>query len=500
MPAALPRFGQYEGWHRGGPARVPASLAPWLKQVTPGWRWDWPHVRHIAAALDRVTRGEVTRLIIEAPVRHGKTELVSVRYPAYRLERDPAQRVILGGYNQQHANRISRKARRIAAGRVALSDERAGVEEWETAAGGGVRAVGVGGGVTGYGGDLVIVDDPIKNRQEAESQTTRDAVWDWFTDDLYTRLEPGAALVVCAARWHEDDLTGRILASESAGEWVRVRLPALAEADDPLGRPEGAALCPDRYDEHALARIKRTIGTYAFSGLFQAAPQPAGGTIFNRAWWRFWRHAPRPPGQGGEPYALFPPVITRRLTSWDMAFKGEADSDYVAAGEYGQLGADIYLEDEVHEQLDFPGTVRAMRHFRARHAAKQPPPTGHYVEDKANGPAIIASLAKEIPGLIPVDNKGTNLLDRARSIQAVVEAGNVYLPDPTMEGYEWVHDFIDELARFPKGKNDDRVAQFVQAVMRLTEGAGASEALQRALTPEPARPATSTLDIRNRRY
>lgn len=482
-----------------GPRRVerppaapkpPVPLLSWLETVTPAYRWRWPHIKAIIAALDRVTAGLCTRLLIEAPVRHGKSELVSVRYPVHRLERDPETRVIVGGYNQQHANRLSRKARRIAAVRLALSAERTGVEEWETAAGGGVRAVGAGAGVTGYGGNLIVVDDPIKNRQEAESQTTRDAVWDWFTDDLYTRLEPGAALVVCAARWHEDDLTGRILASESAGEWERVRLPALAEEDDPLGREEGEALCPERYDEAALARIKKTIGTYAFSGLFQASPQPAGGTIFNRGWWKFWRSAPRSPGAAGEPYVLLPPVWHARSTSWDMAFKGEADSDYVAGGAWARLGADSYLLDEVHDQLDFPATLRAVSLFRAKHPAA----TAHYVEDKANGPAIISSLRRRIPGLIAVDNKGTNLLDRARSVQPIVEAGNVFLPDPTMPGYEWVHEFIDECARFPKAKHDDRVAQFVQAVLKMQTGADAAAGFRdTAPTTPPAESAAATI-------
>jgi hypothetical protein len=136
---------------------------------------------------------ETRRLMLFLPPRHGKTEMTTVRYAAYRLKRDPELRVIVGAYNQILANKFSRKSRRIAEGRIELSRDRTAVEDWETAVGGGLRAVGVGSGVTGMGGNLIIIDDPVKSREEAESEAYRERVWDWYRDDLYTRLEPDGA-------------------------------------------------------------------------------------------------------------------------------------------------------------------------------------------------------------------------------------------------------------------------------------------------------------------
>src|SRR5690606_13841755 len=146
--------------------------------------------------LAAVTRGEIDRLAIFCPPRHGKSQMTTVRYVAYRMERDTGLRVIIGCYNQTLADRLSRDVRRIVRERIPLSTERTSVADWETAAGGGLRAVGVGGGVTGHGADLIVIDDPVKSSEEAQSQPFRERVAEWFTEDLFTRREPGAALVL----------------------------------------------------------------------------------------------------------------------------------------------------------------------------------------------------------------------------------------------------------------------------------------------------------------
>ncbi len=168
----------------------------WLPTVSPTYHWRWLHLQHIRAQVARVTRGEIDRLILTVPPRHGKSEMVTVRYPAWVLEQDPSQRVIVGAYNQTLANKFSRKTRNIARQRLTLNDERTAVDDWETGAGGGLRAVGVGAGITGMGGNLIVIDDPVKNRAEANSLAYRDRVWDWYTDDLYTRLEPGGKMIL----------------------------------------------------------------------------------------------------------------------------------------------------------------------------------------------------------------------------------------------------------------------------------------------------------------
>lgn len=168
----------------------------WLYAVTPSWHWDWPHLAYIRARLDRVTTGELRRLMLFIPPRHGKSEQTTIRYPVYRMEVNPTIRACVGCYNQRFAERFGRKSRRIARERLKVSEERAAVSEWETTAGGVFRTCGVGSPPTGEGFDLIVIDDPIKSREEAESVAYRERVWDWYRDDLYTRLEPGGAIIL----------------------------------------------------------------------------------------------------------------------------------------------------------------------------------------------------------------------------------------------------------------------------------------------------------------
>ncbi len=224
--------------------------------------------------------------MIFMPPRHGKSETVTIRYSAWRLENDPKLNIIVGSYNQKLANRFSRRIRRIAEERIVLSKDRKAVDEWETKEGGGVRAVGVGAGVTGFGADLVMIDDPVKGRSHAESKTIRDNTWEWYTDDVYTRLEPKGAVVLIQTRWHEDDLAGRLKKAEANGgdRWDVVSLPAIAEADDPLGRKIGEALWPQRFDVKALDRIRQQQGSYSFNAMYQQRPVAREGNVFKREW------------------------------------------------------------------------------------------------------------------------------------------------------------------------------------------------------------------------
>src|SRR3990167_603984 len=193
---------------------------------------------------------------------------------------NPEQRVILASYGASLAKKNSRYTRNVLLldryhavfPGVVLAGDSASAEAWDIAGhDGGLDAMGVGGGVTGKGGHVIIVDDPVKSREEAESETYRDKVWDWFTDDLYTRREPGAAVIVVMTRWHQDDLVGRLL-RDQPGTWEVLDMPALNEA--------GAALWPERYDLPALERIQRMIGDYAWSALYQQSPVPAAGGGF----------------------------------------------------------------------------------------------------------------------------------------------------------------------------------------------------------------------------
>lgn len=169
----------------------------WLRRASPAYNWDWPYLVAIREQLDRITTGDLRRLAIFVPPRHGKSALATIRYPVYRLGCEPGLRVIVGCYNSLLAEKFSRQSLRLAREQgVPLNTERQAAHDWETLAGGGLRAVGVGGGITGQGGDLIVIDDPVKSREEANSPTYRERVWDWYTNDLYTRLEPKSAIVL----------------------------------------------------------------------------------------------------------------------------------------------------------------------------------------------------------------------------------------------------------------------------------------------------------------
>ncbi|MBK9215110.1 MAG: phage terminase large subunit [Chloracidobacterium sp.] len=232
------------------PSAANQDLPTWLEAIRPRWKWRWKFQLYVYNELDKLTTARSDRLMIFMPPRHGKSELVTVGYAAWRLARDARLRIIVGSYNQRLANRFSRriKAMYLSATKSGDTDEPQltvnAMDEWETPQGGGVKAVGVGSGVTGFGADLIIIDDPIKSRADAESKNNRERIWEWFTDDLMTRLEPGGAVILIQTRWHEDDLAGRLLGPQMQNskckmqngrkkrdKWNVVCLPALAEGE-----------------------------------------------------------------------------------------------------------------------------------------------------------------------------------------------------------------------------------------------------------------------------
>lgn len=257
-----------------GPAALAHAISPDRYQIP-------PHVDLMSRVLADAAMGRRPRVIISMPPRHSKSETASHWYPVWYLDRFPSRRIILCSYEADFAASWGRKARdTIRANpdklRVRIKTDTTAAARWETTAGGGMVTAGVGGPITGRGANVLVVDDPVKNAEEAESEITREAIWRWWTSTAYTRLEPGAAAVVVATRWHEDDLIGRLLlaAEEGGEEWEVINLPAIAEAGDPLGRPEGAALWPERYDVPDLARIRGAVQPYVWEALYQQHPTP----------------------------------------------------------------------------------------------------------------------------------------------------------------------------------------------------------------------------------
>lgn len=389
------------------------------------------------------------------PPRHGKSEFISRYSTAWILGKFPDTRIILASYEADFAATWGRKARDLLEEHgpslfgIRVSGKSSAANRWDIEGyEGGMVTAGVNGPITGKGADIGIIDDPVKNDQEAMSVTYQERTYEWYKSTFRTRLQKDGAIILIMTRWHENDLAGKLLAvqEEDGEKWEVVSLPAIAEEGDLLGRNPGQPLCPELFTKEALESIKKAVGSFWWASLYQQRPSPAEGGIFKRNWWQYYRQAPD----------RFDEIIQ----SWDMAFKDTKTSDFVVGQVWGRKGADKYLLDQVRDRLDFPATVQAVRNI----SAKWPQARAKLVEDKANGPAVIATLTNEIPGLIAVNPEGGKIV-RAQAVSPDIEAGNVYLPDPSIA--PWVHDFVEECAAFPNGANDDQVDAMTQALFRF---------------------------------
>jgi predicted phage terminase large subunit-like protein len=453
-----------------------ADFQKWIAATTPTWTWDWKHQLHLYNRLDKVTSGETKRLMIFLPPRHSKSETVTVRYTAWRMITNPKMNVILGSYNQRLANRFSRKIRSLVGGEIALSKERKAADEWETREGGSLCAVGVGAGVTGFGADLIVIDDPVKNRSEAESKAYRENTWDWFNDDIYTRLEPNAAIILIQTRWHEDDLAGRLLSDmKNGGEsWKVVSLPAIAGGNstdregvssgqlfdtlaiarvsafgDPLGRAPGEALCPDRYDVAALRRIEKKLGSYSFAALYQQNPVPLDGGIFKRSW--FTRVVDKAPDG------------LKWFRGYDLAVSTATTADYTASVRCAlDKQGNIYVTDAFRARIEFP---EQRRYVIDRMTEEKD--TAHGVESALHGQALVQDILREtklLRSVLRSIRTDKDKITRALPWAAKAEAGRVLL----VRG-PWIDEFLEEVCSFPNGGHDDQVDAMSLAFRMMTE-------------------------------
>jgi predicted phage terminase large subunit-like protein len=416
------------------------------------------HLDLLDKSLQAVSVGECKRLIVTMPPRHGKSERVSRMLPVWHIGRNPDDEIILASYSLDLSRSFSRIARDTLAASVDIfgvkvdaknqSAESWGIEGKK----GSVNAAGVGGPITGRGARIAIIDDPVKNAEEAASETMRAKIWDWYQSTLYTRLTPDGRVIVVMTRWHEDDLVGRLLKKEAdeiaegvhVGErWKVINLPAIAEEGDILGRGVGAPLWPEYgFDLEKLDQIRRDVGSRVFASLYQQRPASEEGNLLKRDWWRYYDAAP---------------PMAKMLMSVDAAFKDGAESDYVAIQVWGKVNANMYLLDQVRARLNFPATITSIMNM----SKKWPQAHLKLIEDKANGSAIIQTLSRHMGGIVPVQPLGGKV-SRVNAVSAYIEAGNVFLPRSS-----WVHDFVEECANFPNGKHDDMVDCMSQALYRF---------------------------------
>ena len=435
-----------------------------------------PALDLIDSELVRLVNEPGGRLIISMPPQQGKSTRVSQIFPVWALIRDPDLPVIVASYGEQLAERNGETIRNLIqwnAPKLGIDIEHgsSAKKRWRLEGRkGGVLSAGIGSGMTGWASGLTIIDDPIKDRIEADSETYRERVWGWWRDVAQTRLAPGAPVVLVLTRWHTDDLAGRLLAAEDGHRWRVVNIPAQADhhpskgETDPLGRKPGEYLQSARRErdpknpsgagrpmsDDDWEKIKVGVGSRTWNALYQGRPAPAEGGAFQRTWWKRW----------DQPPALVHGVIQ----SWDMTFKGTDHSDFVVGQVWAVDGPNMYLLDQARGRWSFVETVRQVELMRER----WPQTTATLVEDKANGTAVIDLLSRRIPGLIPVQPQGGKEV-RAAAVSPFVEAGNVWLP----AGQRWADDLIEEAAAFPNSSHDDQVDALTQALtyMHLTQPA-----------------------------
>lgn len=435
-------------------ASFPAFLHRCFLAVSPGdvFEDNW-HLEAISWRLRRIQRGEINRLIVTVPPRSLKSIAISVAWVAWRLGHNPTLRFLCVSYSGELALKHARDCRAImgmpfyrrAFPNTVLSRERSAEHDFTTTARGGRFSTSVGGTMTGRGGDVIIIDDPIKP-EDAASDAVRNAVNGWFGSTLSSRLNSKAegAIVLVMQRLHEADLAGHLL---EAGGWDHLNLPALAEVDEdvPIGggrtyhRPAGEPLHAAREPRSVLEDQRRAMGSAAFSAQYQQAPVPPSGLLIERSWLKTYEHPPeREPGD-------------RIVQSWDCASKDGVLSDWSVCITALLRRRQVYVLDVFRDRLKFPDLYRQAITLARRYGA-----TTVLIEDAASGTQLIQQLRRDQPRDVPMPLAPKalgNKVTRMSGASQRIEAGELLLPVEA----PWLAEFQREVLAFPSGRHDDQV-------------------------------------------
>jgi len=443
-------------------------LLPFVERFNPDYLAGWVHkdiCQRLEKFSEQVANKESPRLMLFMPPRHGKSTLASVAFPAWHLGRHPNHEFISCSYSGSLAMSFSRKVRQLLREPVyknvfeksRLDKDSQSVESWQTTQGGGYVAAGVGGGITGKGANVLVIDDPVKNREDAESDNNRAATWDWYTSTAYTRLSPGGGILVILTRWHDDDLAGRLLkqAEDGADQWEVIRYPAIAEIDENF-RKQGESLHPERYNVDALEQIRKAIGPRDWSALYQQNPVSDEGDYFSRDMIRYYE------------YDEIDTAELNYYCAWDLAIGQRDRNDYsvgivVGIDEYDHL----YVVDVVRGKYDGfelveqildlyetwrPGIVGIERgHIEMA--------LGPFLQKRTRERGLSEAYFKDLK----VGRRDKEA--RARAIQGRMQQGMVYFPKDAV----WTGTMVAELLRFPNGAHDDQVDALAWIGLMMTE-------------------------------
>lgn len=431
-------------------------LLSFIQRHNENYLAGWVH-KDICRRLEKFSQDVVDqkspRLMLFMPPRHGKSEIASRCFPAWHLGHAPNHEVIACSYSGSLAMGFSRKVRSMIRdplynkvfSNCQLDPESQSAEAWLTTAGGGYTAAGVGGPITGKGAHILVIDDPVKNREEAESETTRQSIKDWYTSTAYTRLAPGGGVLVILTRWHDDDLAGWLLGEQETGgdTWEVIKYPAVAEEDEAY-REKGAALHPDRYPLPALTRIRNAIGSRDWSALYQQNPVADEGAYFQRSMIRYFN----------------PHEVDRdRMTiyaAWDLAIGKKERNDWSVG-----VVAGVDQDDQMfilHVERGRWDGGELVEKILDTYAAWQPSITGierGHIE-MALGPFLEKRIRERGLYEMYIKDLKTGRRDkeaRARAIQGRMQQGMVFFP----KGTDFGDLLVNELLRFPNGKHDDQV-------------------------------------------
>ena len=441
------------------------ELGAYISFTTPGYV-ESQFSRMVCQALDKfiedMQKGIRPILILQAPPQHGKSEIVSRKLPPFLLGRFPNWRIAAASYSSTLADSMSLDVRRnlIAPEHLRLfpspnvkqkyTVDRNG--EFSSPGGtGGYIGDGIGGGFTGKSADIFIIDDPIKNAQEALSPTTKTSHWNWYQSTCKTRMSANSGQIIMATSWAEDDLPASIAAQHKGDPRLTIlRFPAINEPTESGYNPQlpRGPLVPELHPLGQLLELKAELSDYWWSAIYQQSPKSIGGNVFKESGLRYYLPKDLP--------AKFDKVIA----SWDCTFKDTDGTDYVVGQVWGKHGSNSYLLAQVRARMSFTKTVKEVVALRTA----WPRTREILIEDKANGPAVIDTLKAKVPGIIPIEPDGSKLA-RAHAVTSYWEAGNVWLPHSDL--FPWVKELVAELTTFPAAANDDQVDALTQALRRL---------------------------------
>lgn len=445
-------------------------LLPFVKRFNPEYEAGWVHkdiCEHLEWFSEAVANQESPRLAIFMPPRHGKSELASRSFPAWHLGRFPNHEVIASSYSGALAMGFSRKVRAILRDpayqnvfeNTRLDPESQSAEAWLTTEGGGYTAAGVGGAITGKGAHVLIIDDPVKNREEAESETARESVWDWYTSTAYTRLAPGGGVLLILTRWHDDDLAGRLLRKMAEGEgdeWKVVEYPAIA-AHDELFRKAGEALHPERYPLKALQGIKRAIGPRDWSALYQQNPVADDGDFFTTDMFSRYRQQDLPPYDEMHFYTAWDLAIGQKeLNDWSVGITvgvDRQDNLYVVDIQRGRWDT-LQLADKILDVYEtWRSTITGIERGQIELAL------GPILNKRTHERGLTAFSYE------PLRPGRRDKVARARSIQGRMLQHKVFF----RAHCDTTQSLINEMLRFPNGVHDDQVDAMAYTGLLLDE-------------------------------